>query len=634
MLHTSIDSSSTQIHKKDTNSCSRLRLILLPWRKLTFCVLTPLLLFASACSADLPGKGWQWQETPDGKKALVQHFTDPKGKIVDQKGRLLVTNQPSYDLLILPSEAKDVDGILQKVSVALKEEPGQAIVDSDPSKDLLVPYNEAKIDERNNFTALKEQFEKNRSTQPDVPVLIRKNIDRLTMAHLKVHAQALPGVKIQLRIDNEYHYGDMTAHIIGGLPESAKETAGQVFTLQEIPLEKSMPSRTLTLTLDAELQKVAEQAMNHEEKAGAVVVMDVNSGKLLAAISSPGLNMKDFQGGISSKNWKNLFDDPKRPLVNKVLQSLYPPGSTYKMVTALTGLAKGVITPETTFDCPGHIIEGTRRYNCWKKEGHGAVDLKKAMSESCDVYFYQVGKQVGVDALAEYANKLGLGIKTDVALDYEKSGLAPTKAWRKEKYNENWQDSDTLPLSIGQGFNLATPLQICQMTATIANGGKRFVPQIVESLNGTYGQVMEPFTAKLAGELLENEKKHLPMIQEAMVEAVQGTNGTASAVHIKGLTIGGKTGTGQVVRPEEYRKLQGEDIPYQYRDHAWFTCYAPADKPEIAVTVLVEHGQHGSLAIPVAKAVLQKYFAGRIEKQPEMLISGEGQDAIPSTPKK
>jgi penicillin-binding protein 2 len=171
------------------------------------------------------------------------------------------------------------------------------------------------------------------------------------------------------------------------------------------------------------------------------------------------------------------------------------------------------------------------------------------------------------------------------------------------------------------------------MTATIANGGKRFVPQMVESINGTYGQVKEPFTAKLAGELLENEKKHLPMIQEAMVEAVQGTNGTASAVRIKGLTIGGKTGTGQVVRPEEYRKHQGEDIPYQYRDHAWFTCYAPAEKPEIAVTVLVEHGQRGSLAIPVAKAVLEKYFAGRIEKEPGMLISGERQDAIPSTPK-
>ena len=161
------------------------------------------------------------------------------------------------------------------------------------------------------------------------------------------------------------------------------------------------------------------------------------------------------------------------------------------------------------------------------------------------------------------------------------------------------------------------------MTTVIANGGKRFVPQIVESINGTYDQVMEPFAAKLTGELSENEKKHLPMIQETMVEAVQGTNGTASAVRIKGLAIGGKTGTGQVVRQEEYKKLQGEDIPYQYRDHAWFTCYAPADKPEIAVTVLVEHGLHGSLAIPVAKAVLEKYFAGRIEKQPGMLISGE-----------
>lgn len=624
MYNNLMNSRSTLLNEQNTITCSRHKVELSLWGKTTLCFLTAFVVLCLGTLQISYGGEWQWQETPEGKKSLVQHFTDPKGKIVDQKGRLLVTNQPSYDLLILPSEAKDVDGILQKVSVALKEEPGRAIVDSDPSKDLLVPYNEAKdVDERNNFTALKEQFEKNRSTQPDVPVLIRKNIDRLTIAHLKVHAQALPGVKIQLRIDNEYHYGNMAAHIIGGLPESAKETAGQVFTLQDIPSEKSMPGRTLKLTMDAELQEVAEQAMNQEDKAGAVVVMDVNSGKLLAAASSPGLNMKDFQGGISSKNWKDLLDDPKHPLVNKVLQSSYPPGSTYKMVTALTGLAKGVITPETTFDCPGHFTEGSRRYNCWKKDGHGKVDLKRAMSESCDVYFYQVGKQVGVDALAEYANKLGLGIKTDVALDYEKSGLVPTKAWKKKKYDENWQDGETLSLSIGQGFNLATPLQICQMTAVIANGGKRFVPQIVESINGTYDQVMEPFTAKLAGELLADEKKHLLKIQDAMVNAVQGANGAASALHIKGLTIGGQAGTGQVVRPEEYRKLQGEDIPYQYRDHAWFTCYAPADKPEIAVTVLVEHGLHGSLAIPAAKAVLEKYFAGRIEKQPGMLISGE-----------
>ncbi|MBU1986644.1 MAG: penicillin-binding protein 2, partial [Proteobacteria bacterium] len=253
------------------------------------------------------------------------------------------------------------------------------------------------------------------------------------------------------------------------------------------------------------------------------------------------------------------------------------------------------------------------RYNCWKHGGHGTVDLKRAISESCDVYFYQVGMRVGVDALAEYANKLGLGLKTQVELEYEKSGLIPTKEWKKKKYGVKWQDGETLSLAIGQGFNLLTPIQLCQMTAILANGGKRYVPQLIESVTDADGKVLESFTPKLAGELKEDEKKYLALIREGMVEVVQGARGTARSARIEGINMGGKTGTAQVVRLEQYKHLKEDDIPYKYRDHAWFTCFAPAEDPEIAVTVLVEHGLHGgSGAAPVAKAVMQKYFADRM----------------------
>ncbi len=221
--------------------------------------------------------------------------------------------------------------------------------------------------------------------------------------------------------------------------------------------------------------------------------------------------------------------------------------------------------------------------------------------------------RVGVDVLAEYANKLGLGFKTQVALEYEKSGLIPTKEWKKKKYGEKWQDGETLSLAIGQGFNLLTPIQLCQMTATLANGGKRYLPQLIESVTDADGKILESFTPQQTGELLEEEKKYVELIREGMAEVIQGARGTARVARLQGINVGGKTGTAQVVRLEQYKHLKEEDIPYKYRDHAWFTSYAPAEDPEIAVTVLVEHGLHGgSGAAPVAKAVMEKYFADRI----------------------
>jgi penicillin-binding protein 2 len=342
------------------------------------------------------------------------------------------------------------------------------------------------------------------------------------------------------------------------------------------------------------------------------VVLKVKDGQVLALASSPPMALEDFIGGISAKAWKAMQDNPLKPFMNKAIQGQYPPGSTYKIVTALAGLTEKMIAPDTVVYCNGSIKLHGRRYNCWKRGGHGAVNLKKALTESCDVYFYTIGLKLGVDKLALYAKSMGLGSATGIELEHEKGGLVPTMEWKKEKRKEVWQEGETLSTSIGQGFNLTTPLQMCQATAALSNGGILYQPQLIKEIKGPGGETIAEFQPIETGRALGTEESY-KLIREGMVAAVQDKHGTGGVVKIEGLTIGGKTGTAQVVRLAQYRHLAEKDIPYQFRDHAWFTCFAPAEAPEIAVTVLVEHGLHGgSGAGPIAKKVLETYFAGRL----------------------
>lgn len=569
-------------------------------------------------------KGEEYKSRAENNRVRIQEVAAPRGDILDRNGKELVTNRPSFNVVLVREDSNDIDGLLKRLSVVLNED----------------------------VSTLWERIRDAESKQRHIPIQLKENLGWDTLAYLETHNKEFPGIRIEVFPRRFYHYGDMAAHIIGYLGEISKKELEETdadsyrggdlvgkmgleklrekelrgekgssssevnalgFEQQLLTHVEPVPGHEVRLTLDMDLQQLAEEAMDVDEKAGAVVAMEIKTGRLLVLASTPRLHLADFEGGISVKKWKGLLENPKHPLINKALQAMYPPGSTYKMVTALAGLATGAINKDTTFFCSGHISYGNRRYHCWKRGGHGTVDLKRAISESCDVYFYQVGMRVGVDGLAKYANKLGLGSKTQVELEYERSGLIPTKEWKKKKYGVKWQDGETLSLAIGQGFNLLTPLQLCQMTAALANGGKRYIPQLIESVTDADGKILEPFTPKLAGEMQEDEKKYLALIREGMVEVIQGARGTARVARIEGINMGGKTGTAQVVRLEQYKHLKEEDIPYKYRDHALFTCFAPAEDPEIAVTVIVEHGLHGgSSAAPVAKAVMQKYFADRM----------------------
>jgi len=393
------------------------------------------------------------------------------------------------------------------------------------------------------------------------------------------------------------------------------EVNAQGFEQRRLKGLGALPGNDIQLTIDLDLQVVAEQAM--VGKAGAVVAMEVDSGRVLALASSPTLPLHQFLGGISTKNWQALLDDHLHPLINKPIMGQYPPGSTYKIISALAGLSEGIVTPDTVFYCSGSMEFGNRRYGCWKEHGHGPVSLKRALAESCDVYFYQIGQRLGVDLLAKYAKSFGLGKKTGIELEHEKSGLVPTTTWKKKRKKVAWQKGETLSVAIGQGFNLATPLQICLMTAASANGGILYRPQLIELVKRADGTIARQFTPVSEGEVAGN-KRSLELIRKALIAAVNDDHGTGGAARLEEITVAGKTGTAQVVRLAKFKDVDEKDIPYKYRDHAWFTCYAPADKPEIAVTVLVEHGGHGgSAAGPIAKQVLAQYFGINLQPPPE-----------------
>jgi penicillin-binding protein 2 len=562
--------------------------------------------------------GGKYQELADNNRVRMLNVTASRGNIMDIEGRTIITNRPSFNIVWVKEDSPDPDEIIKKLSLILNEE----------------------------IAVLLKRVRESVDNPRHIPILLKEDIDWKTLVYIENNHYDLPGVRIEVLPRRNYLFGDLGSHMIGYTGEINQEELskkkwdnyqsgdqigkrgfeklyeGQLrgdkgtlymevdahgFEQRQLKGKEPLPGNDLQLTIDLDLQLEAENAM--AGKAGAVIAMDVNSGRILAFSSAPPVHLEDFVGGISTKNWQALLNNIKRPLVHKTIQGQYPPGSTYKIVTALAGLSKGVINSKTVFYCSGSMAFGNRRYGCWKEGGHGPVSLNRALAESCDVYFYQVGLKVGVDSLAEYANRMGLGHKTGIEFEYEKSGLIPTANWKKLAKDEPWQEGETLSIAIGQGFNLVTPLQICQMTSALANGGILYKPYLVEKIIDPEGQVLQEFAATVDMELI-GMNTYLGLIREGLVAAVNDRHGTGKAAQLKDITVAGKTGTAQVVTLEKFKEVDEEDVAYKHRDHAWFTSYAPAVNPEIAVTVLVEHGGHGgSAAAPVAKKVLERYFA-------------------------
>jgi penicillin-binding protein 2 len=369
-----------------------------------------------------------------------------------------------------------------------------------------------------------------------------------------------------------------------------------------------IPGRNIWLTIDIELQKVAEACL--EGRVGSIVALDTTNGAVLALANSPVFDQEKFIRGLSREEWSALSKDPNHPLLNRSFGGAYPPGSTYKPIVALAALQEGAVTPSTTFGCPGYLAFADRRYRCWRPQGHGAMDVEHALIQSCDVYFYNCGLRLGVDRIAKWASAFGLGEKTGIGLSGENPGLIPTAAWKKQATGIPWQKGESLSIAIGQGFDLATPLQMAVAYAAIANGGKVWQPFVVRRIEGNSLDETHDIKGKLKRKV-PIDGRFFSMVQKALLGVVEDPRGTAHAIKVKSLLIAGKTGTAQVVRLGESanRKQASKAAREKERDHAWFVGYAPADDPKIVVAALVEHGGHGSsAAAPLVQKVISAYL--------------------------
>ncbi|MBO9411492.1 MULTISPECIES: penicillin-binding protein 2 [unclassified Ruegeria] len=579
-----------------------------------------------------------------------------RGRIYDRNGQIIGQNSPSYRIVMVREDAGDVDEVLTRLSS-------------------LIPLTEDEME--------RAKTEMRRSA-PFLPVTLADQVTWEDISKVAVNAPALPGVTPEVGMTRQYPRYEDFAHVVGyvgpvsdydlsqiddpepvlriprfqigkvGLEAKQESTlrgkagakrvevnaTGRV--MRELDRQEGEAGADLQLSVDADLQQYAQARL--EGESAAAVVIDCETGDIRAISSAPSFDPNLFVRGISVGDYRTLTQDNYRPLANKTVQGTYPPGSTFKMITAMAALEAGVIGPGNTVYCPGHLKVGSRRFHCWKRGGHGTVDLNLSLKRSCDVYYYDVALRTGIDKISDMARVFGLGVKHDIPMSAVAAGLAPNQAWKERVHGESWLVGDTANASIGQGFMLASPLQLAVMTARIATG-REVKPRLVRSING----VEEPSGL---GEPLAVNPNNLEQVRKAMFSVSNDRGGTAyrSRIIADDLRMAGKTGTSQVRNITKAERAAGvirnEDLPWERRDHALFVSFAPYDKPKYAIAVVVEHGGGGSkAAAPVARDImLQALYNGtppleaypvadreRIKEQQKQLEGDRRPKARPTT---
>lgn len=541
----------------------------------------------------------------------------PRGPIYDRNGEILVDNRPSFIISVLRQEVEDKDALLARLAQILGEDPAE----------------------------LEKRWQSGSRFPRYRPFPLAEDVSRERLEVIQENSVNLPGVLTEVRPLRSYPHGELGAHLFGYLGEiTQKELQSKPFSsgyrpgdfvgkrglekllekylrgiegerllevdvkgqeLRILKTQEPQPGNKVFLTIDRKLQAAAEAAFG--EEAGAAVVIHVKTGAVLALTSRPAFDPALFARGISGKEWIELLQNPRHPLQDKTIQGQYPPGSTFKMITALAALKAGVAYPSTTVDCGGALSHGNRRFRCWKRGGHGRVDLKRALKESCDVWFYKVSLDLGIDRIAAMARAFGLGIPLGFALEGEKTGLIPDRQWKQQRHGTRWYDGETVIASIGQGYVLTTPLQLAVMTAGIANDGIVPRPQVISRIEDLAGNILEEMHPEILNDAQLNPSD-LQVVKRGMEAVVNEPGGTAYKSRLNEIRIAGKTGTSQVVKLKDDHAPKRE-IAYRFRDHALFVGYAPAQAPEIAVAVLLEHGgSGGSNAAPVAQKIFASYF--------------------------
>lgn len=545
-----------------------------------------------------------------------------RGIIYDINGIPLAENEQNYRIVLRREDAGDVDVVLNRLARLMPIDPA---VLARAREDALA---------RRSFT----------------PVTVMDRVSWEDISKITVNAPALPGITAEVGLSRSYPLGSDTAHVVGyvgpvsdydleqiedpdpllsiprfqigktgveaKLEERLRGSAGnqQVEVnalgrvMRELDRQEGDPGADVQLTIDSRLQRYVEARMQGE--SASAVVIDLDSGDIRAIASAPSFDPNLFVRGISTRSWVGLNENAFRPLASKTVQDAYPPGSTFKMVTLLAALENGDVDPEETVYCPGHMDVAGTRFHCWRRGGHGNVNLHDSLRRSCDVYYYDVSQRVGIDKIAEMARKLGLGVRHDVPMSAVSAGLAPDKAWKTETRGEEWRIGDTVNASIGQGYVLASPMQLAVMMARIATG-REINPRLVHTIGGVE-------QASGLGESLGLNENMLRRVRQSMYDVVNHQRGTAYSKRFDadGVRMAGKTGTSQVRRITAEERAAGiisnEDLPWNRRDHALWVNFAPFDNPKYAVAVVVEHGGGGSTAAaPIGRDItLQALFEG------------------------
>ena len=556
-------------------------------------------------------QGNRYKTLSDKNRIDLKMLAPSRGRILDRMGKELATNTQNFRVLITPERAENPDEALKNLQK-------------------LINLGDDEIARAKDTIGKVAKF---------ASVEVTDQLTWEELSTIEVNLPDLPGMSIDVGEIRSYPLGDATAHIVGyvGAPNETEVTRDPVFSLpgfkigktgiekqldtvmrgkaglsevevnvtgrevRELDRQPSLTGQDITLTIDADLQNYVQTVLARE-KSSSAIVMDAQTGAVYALASHPAFDPNLFIKGMSAETWEGLLATPGYPLTNKAVSGQYPPASTFKMVTALAALEEGVIDAKTTFFCPGHYEYGGQKFHCWKTSGHGWVDLKAALAQSCDVYFYEIATKIGIDKIAETARKMGLGEKLGIELGEERAGLVPDKNWKMGYFGEPWKSGESIVASIGQGYLQSTPLQLAAMTARLVNGGKAVAPHLV--VHGEGPQQM-PKDLKI-------DPAHLELIKRGMDAVVNNKKGTAykSRIEEPHMAYGGKTGTAQVKRITAAQRrmgVQNEDLPWKQRHHALFVGYAPLSNPRYICSVVVEHGVGGSkAAAPIARDILRR----------------------------
>lgn len=563
-------------------------------------------------------KGDHFKNLSENNRIRSVYVQAPRGLIKDRYGETLAGNRPAFNIELITEDCPDEKGVIKKLEDILSLPAGT-------------------IDGDGRLRGKRRPFE---------PKLLLKDVTRDMVAKVVVNKIDLPGVLINPIPTRDYVGQESAAHLLGYIREISRnqlsdpryggyqqgEFVGQYgielhleemlrgvrglqrvevnatgTRISEFSFESEMMGNDVYLTIDAAVQRAAENAL--KDKKGAVVALDPNTGEVIALASVPGFDPNIFTGEVTTETWSDLVSGKLNKLSNRALQSAYPPGSVFKIVTALAGFSEGVVKPADTVYCPGFYRFAGRPYRCHKRAGHGYVDGEMAMIQSCDVYFYALGVKLGVDTIHRYAQKLGMGGATGLNIAQEHQGIIPSTEWKKNYFRKPedkiWYPGETLSVAIGQGATMTTPIQIARSIATLVNGGKVLRPQVVKGVRGTNNQVLREFSPIVVSQS-DLDQKAVNLVKQGLFGAVNHKRATGSRSILQKfpeIKVAGKTGTAQVVALEFHQ--EGGD----FEDHAWFGAYAPADDPKLVVAVLVENGgSGGKAAAPVAREVFDAFF--------------------------